>query len=95
MTACVSARARLRATSSPAVASPKSAQMQTKRSVRLEGVNNYSPALKAFLASASASAAAAVASAYDDDDDDVVCSGSRTLDERNAEGFANAIVLDD
>jgi hypothetical protein len=28
-------------------------------------------------------------------DDDVVCSGSRTLDERNAEGFANAIVVED
>ena len=77
-----------------------------KRSARLEGVNNYSPALKAWLASASASAAAAAASAGpaaaevkaaadDDDDDDVVCSGSRTLDERNAEGFANAIVVED
>ena len=81
--------------------------MSARRSARLEGVNNYSPALKAWIAEVLAgldkggaaslahpgAGAAAAPSSAGPSAAEVkgwCVFGGRTLDERNAEGFAKA-----
>ena len=81
--------------------------MSARRSARLEGVNNYSPALKAWIAEVLAgvdkggaaslahpgAGAAAAASSTGPSAAEIkgwCVFGGRTLDERNAEGFAKA-----